>query len=184
MVRPRGGLLLSKWRVLRVNRRDFIIGIAPTIGLEVPTGDSRFGSDTWDLVGGGYFTARRGPWGADMNIEYKLNGVEDRGGGKDRPGDEFNANLALAYQFTLDNNATMSLWPVIELTYAKNQRDRGEGESVAGTGGDLTQIAAGLKFARQSFMLEALVQLPVQQDQNGENLDRTIGALLGMRYLF
>ena len=175
--------LLSKWRLLRINRRDFIIGIAPTIGVEAPTGDRHFGSDTWDIVGGGYFTARRGPWGADLNLEYKINGIEDRGGG-DRPGDEFTANLALAYQFTLDKNATMSLWPVIEVTYQDNRPDCSDGENVSDTGGNLLQVSPGLRFAHQSFMLELLLQLPVRQNGNGAQLEREVGGLIGMRYLF
>lgn len=176
--------LLSKWRLLRINRREFIIGIAPTIGVEVPTGDSQFGSDTWDVAAGGYFTARQGPWGADLNLEYKFNGIDDRNGSDERPGDEFTANLAFAYQFTLDENATMSLWPVIELTYTDVQRNRKDGEDVTGTGGDILQVSPGIKFARQSFMLEALLQIPVQQDKHGDQLKRQVAGLIGMRYLF
>ena len=31
--------LISKWRALRINKPDYIIGIAPTLGVELPTGD-------------------------------------------------------------------------------------------------------------------------------------------------
>ena len=176
--------LLSKWRLVRLNRRDYIIGIAPTFGLEFPTGDDDFGSDTWDGLVGTFLTGRRGPWGADLNIEYRANGLEDRNGHDRRPGDEFTANLALSYQFVLDEKATMSLWPVLELTYTDAQHDRLDRDDVANSGGEEFLLSPGLRYARQSFMLEALVQFPVAQDPNGGQLDRKPGGLVGLRYLF
>jgi len=176
--------LITKWRALRVNRRDYILGVAPVLGVEVPTGDDDFGSDTWDALTGAFLTTRRGPLGADLNLEYALNGIDDRSREAARPGDTFSANLALSYQFSLDDNATMSLWPVLELTYTDARRDRRDGDGVPDSGGDQLTVSPGLKFARQSFMLEALVQLPVSQNPNGVQLERGIGALAGVRYLF
>lgn len=182
----RGDLaLITKWRGLRVNRPDYIVGIAPTLGIEVPSGDDDFGSDTWDATVGTYFTGRRGPWGADLNLEYTLNGVDDRDGDNaPRPGDDFRANLALSYQVTLDERATMSLWPVLEVTYGDAQRGREDGAAVTDSGGHLLTVAPGVKFARQSFMLEALVQFPLDQEWEGAQLERDISALAGVRYLF
>jgi hypothetical protein len=176
--------LISKWRVLRINRPDYIIGIAPTFGIEFPTGDDEFGSETWDALTGLFMTLRHGPLGADLNIEYTLNGMDERFGSDTRPGDVFSSNLALSYQFTLDENATLSIWPVLELTYTDTQYAQSEGQNMPNTGGQLLTIAPGIKFARQSFMLEALIQFPVYQQENGAQLEQEISALAGMRYLF
>lgn len=78
----------------------------------------------------------------------------------------------------------MSLWPVLELTYAHIQRAQVDGHDAPNTGERLLTIAPGIKFARQSFMLEALIQLPVYQRQNGTQLEQEIAALAGLRYLF
>ena len=176
--------LITKWRALRVNRPDYIIGVAPTLGVEFPTGDDDFGSDTWDALTGVYLTARRGAWGADLNLEYALNGIDERGSNGNRPGDEGTANLGLTYQFTLDDHATMSLWPVLELTYMGAQRDRQDGAESPNSGGDVLSVSPGVRFARQSFMLEALVKIPVMQDLHGAQLEQKIGALVGLRYMF
>jgi len=96
----------------------------------------------------------------------------------------FTANLALSYQFTVDRNATMSIWPVLEVTYADTLRDQRGGDSVANTGGDVLSVSPGIRFARQSFMLEALIQIPVSQEQNGTQLEQETGCLVGFRYLF
>lgn len=176
--------LISKWRALRINKPEYIIGVAPTLGVEIPTGDDDFGSETWDLLTGLFATARRGPWGADLNLQYTMNGVEDRAAADGRPGDVFVYNLALSYQFTLDEAATLSLWPVLELTYTDTQQGRRDGRDLPNTGSELFTVAPGIKFARQSFMLEALVQFPVDQKQTGSQLEFKTAALIGLRYLF
>ena len=81
-------------------------------------------------------------------------------------------------------NATLALWPVLELTYTNTQRDREDGSGLPSSGEDLFSISPGVKFARQSFMLEALVQIPVSQQQSGDQLERELGGLVGLRYLF
>lgn len=81
--------LISKWRVLRINHPDYIIGVAPTLGIEFPTGDDDFGSETWDALTGLFFTLRQGALGADLNLEYTFNGVEERLDSDTRPGDMF-----------------------------------------------------------------------------------------------
>ncbi|HEY5621535.1 MAG TPA: transporter [Pontiella sp.] len=176
--------LISKWRALRINKPKYILGIAPTLGVELPTGDDDFGSDTWDLLTGLFFTARSGAWGADLNLQYTLNGVEDRTAADGRPGDVFVSNLALSYQFTLNESATMSLWPVFELTYTDTKAGRLDGNGMPNSGGELFTLAPGMRFARQSFMLEALIQFPIDQHLSGSQLELETSALVGMRYLF
>jgi hypothetical protein len=41
-----------------------------------------------------------------------------------------------------------------------------------------------VKYALQSFMVELLVQFPLHQNQEGNQLERGVGGLIGMRYLF
>lgn len=176
--------LISKWRVLRINRPDYIIGVAPTFGIEFPSGDDDFGSETWDALTGLFLTLRQGPLGADLNLEYTINGVDERFDSDTRTGDVFTSNLALSYQFTLDEDATLSLWPVLEVTYTDTRHAQLDGNDAPNSGGQLLTVAPGIKFARQSFMLEALVQLPVCQDVNGTQLEQEFAALAGLRYLF
>jgi hypothetical protein len=174
--------VITKYRALRVNRPEYIIGMAPTLGLELPTGNDEFGSDTWDVLAGVYMSGRRGPLGADLNLEYKFNGVEDRNGS--RQGDEFTATAAVAYQFSLNDQATISLWPVLEISYGHASANREHGRAMPDSGESFVLLSPGLKCAYQSFMLELLVQFPVNQSQNGGQLERGTGGLVGMRYMF
>lgn len=174
--------LIAKYRLLRKNSAESIFALAPILGLELPSGDADFGSDTWDLLTGLFLSARRGALGADLNLELRLEGLDDRDG--TRAGDSVSLNLALAPQLTLDAAATTSLWPVLELLYESTGRTRAEGMEVRNSGGDLMMISTGFKFARQSLMLESLLQIPMSQDMHGSQLKRTMGGMLGLRILF
>jgi hypothetical protein len=120
--------------------------------------------------------------GADLNLEYKPIGIEDRDG--DRPGDEFAATLAVAHQFSLNKQATISLWPVIELAFTHEGHTRADGQKDDDSGENILLLSPGVKFAYQSFMLELLLQFPLEQDQKGNQLERAPGGLFGVRLLF
>ena len=45
-------------------------------------------------------------------------------------------------------------------------------------------VSQGLKFVYQSFMVEGLIQFPVNQHQQGAQLERKVGGLIGARYMF
>ena len=174
--------IITKYRLLRLNHPEYIVGIAPTLGVELPLGDKELGSDTWDIFTGIYLSGRRGSLGADLNLEYKSNGIENRKA--DRPGDEFTATLAIAHQFSLNSQATTSLWPVLEVTYTHIENAQADGQKDDNSGEDVALVSPGLKFAYQSFMLEFLLQLPIHQEQNGEGLKRAAAGLFGIRFLF
>lgn len=179
----RGDLaVIGKYRLLRINRSDYIIGVSPTLGLELPTGEDAFTSDGYTALTGVYFSGRRGAWGADLNLAYKIPEIDNRGGS--RAGDKFSATLAAAYQFSLNNQATMSLWPVLELNYTHESKSLAGGQNLANSGEEMMLVSPGLKFAYQSFMLELLLQFPVDQRQNGNQMERDTGGLVGMRWLF
>ncbi|MHC4891504.1 MAG: transporter, partial [Planctomycetota bacterium] len=44
--------VLGKYKLYRRNTRKYTFGIASTLGLEFPTGDDDFSSETWDLKPG------------------------------------------------------------------------------------------------------------------------------------
>ena len=131
-----------------------------------------------------YFSWRSGSWAADLNAAYLWNGFADEGKEGLDPGDELSLDLALAYQFSFGEKAQTSLTPVLELSYKNISPDQLDGGDVSDTGESVLYLSPGLKLTRSSFILEALVQLPVWQDQEGSQLGRATGVLLGVRYMF
>lgn len=176
--------VLGKYKLYRRNTPDYTFGIASTLGLEFPTGADPFTSETWDLQPGLYTSWRSGPWATDFNIAYKWNGFADRGEGGLNPGDELSLDWALAYQFSIGEKAHASLAPVLELSYKNIGSDRLHSEDVANTGESVFYLSPGIKYTTSSFILEALLQVPVWQDQKGSQLERGMSVICGVRYMF
>ena len=176
--------VLAKYKLFRKNTRDYTLGIASTLGLELPTGDDDFGSETWDLQPGLFTSWRSGPWQSDFSVSYKWNGFADNGKNGLEPGDELSIDLAFAHQFNLTEKADTSLTPVLELNYKHLSNDDLSGRSVSNTGESLFFVSPGLKYTKSSFILEALVQFPVWQDQEGFQLEQGVRYIVGTRFLF
>lgn len=175
---------LVKYKAYRVNYPDYTFGLAPTLGVDLPTGDSTFGSETWNLHPGLYASYRSGPWAADLSTSYAWNGFADKGTGGIDPGNEFMADLALAFQFSVANRHDMSLTPVLEFSYKHIKEDSLNGTNEPNTGESVVYISPGLKWTISSTIIEGLVQIPVYQNQNGDQLKRDTTWLLGFRYMF
>ncbi len=176
--------VLGKYKLFRRNTREYTFGIASTLGMEFPTGDDDFGSETWDLKPGLFTSWRSGPWASDLSIAYKWNGFADRGKDGINPGNELSVDLALAHQFSIGDKADTSLTPVLEFNYTHLLPDRLSGHDASNTGQSLFFISPGLKFTKQSFILEALLQFPVWQDQEGLQLKQGTRLIIGMRFMF
>jgi hypothetical protein len=176
--------VLGKYKLYRRNTREYTFGVASTLGVEFPTGDDDFGSDTWDLEPGLFASWRSGPWASDFSIAYKWNGFADRGKNGLNPGDELSIDLALAHQFSIGEKADMSLTPVLEFNYKHMLRDRLSGHNVSNTGESLFFVSPGIKFTKSSFILEALLQFPVWQDQEGSQLKQGTRFIVGTRFMF
>ena len=160
------------------------MGLAGTLGLELPTGVEAFTSETWDLVPGLYGSWRQGRWATDLSLAYQWNGFADRTAQGVDPGDEWKADLALAYQIPVGSTGNLSVTPVLEFSYRQLSADRQAGLSLSNTGEWLTFVSPGLKVTCSSLILEGLVQLPVAQDQQGQQPEQGARWLLGVRYMF
>ncbi|MBW8000977.1 MAG: transporter [Planctomycetes bacterium] len=176
--------VLGKYRLYRRNTHDYTFGIAPTLGLEFPTGDDDFGSETWDLQPGLFTSWRSGPWASDFSIAYKWNGFADKGRHGLKPGNELSVDLALAHQFSIGGRADTSLTPVLEFNYKNNLSDRLSGQNVSNTGESLFFVSPGLKFTKSSFILEVLLQFPVWQDREGTQPKQGKRLIVGTRFMF
>ncbi|MEE8424000.1 MAG: transporter [Thermodesulfobacteriota bacterium] len=176
--------LIAKYGIYRRNTPEYTFGVATTLGFELPTGADAFTSETWDIRPGLYTSWRSGPWATDFNIAYAWNGFADESTGGINPGDELSLDWALAHQFSIGEKARVSFAPVLELSYKNIWPDQLRGDNVANTGDFVLYLSPGIKFTKSSFILEALLQIPVWQEQKGSQLKRGIGGLVGTRFMF
>ena len=176
--------VMGKFKVYRRNTVNYTVGVAATIGIEAPTGSDGFSSKTWDLHPGLYFSWRRGSLGTDVNIAYAWNGFAGKGRNGINPGNEIAFDLAVSYQFGLGESSRVSMAPVFEVSYRDISSDRLNGRDIENTGESILYISPGIKFTRSSLILEALLQIPVVQNRNGNQIERNATWLFGLRYMF
>lgn len=176
--------VLLKYKLFRENTSEYTFGTAATLGFEFPTGADDFTSNTWDIMPGIYSSWRKGPWAADAQIAYKWNGFADRGKNGLNPGNELRLDLAWSYQFSLTDDNSVSIAPVLELSYRNIAPDRRDDRNLPNTGENIIYLSPGLKFTMETFIIEALLQFPIWQDQKGTLLERGVGIIVGTRFLF
>lgn len=176
--------VLAKYKAYRRNTSRYTLGIAPTLGLELPTGDPSFTSETWDLNAGLYVSGRSGPWAKDFNIAYTWNRAAGRGKDNVESGDELSLDWALAYQISIGEKADLALAPVLELSYANIWPDRANGQDLSNTGESVLYLSPGAKCSVSWFIVEGLVRIPVWQDQSNSQLRRDAAMLFGSRLMF
>jgi len=92
--------ILTKHLVYRMNSRTHTFGVSPVLGLELPTGDRSFTSNSWDPRAGLYLSGRGRRWATDINLFYVANGLLGRDKGDINPGDESSVIWAFAYWFS------------------------------------------------------------------------------------
>lgn len=159
-------MIQGKFRVLRINRPGFILGVAPIIGTQVPAGSSNLRGDDWRPRAGLFTSLRMGPWAIDLNTAYVWPNAEVFSG------QHWNSSLAAARQFSLNEHATITLAPVAELNYLHEVGEPWDEQPLL--------VGTGLKLTIQSFVIEALYQNPYFQSASTAGSDRY---LFGLRWM-
>lgn len=173
--------VLAKYRAMRRNTPDYTVGIAPLLALEIPTGEKPFTSDAWDLKTGVFISGRSGPWASDWDLTYTLNGIA---GDDDRVRSEVAEVVgAFAHQITFGANASTALAPVVEVAYSNTTADRISDVKQPNSGESSIIISPGAKLTISSVILEALVRIPVWQNQIGMQTEMGTGGLFGIRVM-
>lgn len=158
-----------------------ILALAATLALKMPTGAEDISTNTWDWQAGIYGSWRSGRWGNDLNLTYNWNDFTGRAPSGITPSDVIGLDAVFSYQFSLGSSGNTSFAPVFELNYRYSMANQSDGQEVGGKGSILF-ISPGLKFTYDSFILETLIQNPVNQTyQNSEQNRR---GLIGFRYMF
>jgi hypothetical protein len=173
--------VLGKFGMYRKNTRHMILALAATLALKMPTGAEDISTDTWDWQAGIYGSWRSGRWGNDLNLTYTWNDFTNRAPSGITPGDVIGVDIAFSYQFSVGSSGRTSLTPVLELNYRYSMANQSEGQVVGGDGSILF-VSPGLKFTYDSFIVEVLIQNPVNQTY--QNVEQNRHGLVGFRYMF
>ena len=179
-----GDLFINfKYKLYRKNTDSYMLGIAPTLGATLPTGKESFSSNAFDLQAGLYSSFRKDSFGADLNIAFKKMDLFGKKPDDIEMGNELSWSLAFARQFSLDLNAHVTLAPVVEINFVHVFPNKINGQEQTNTGETVYNLSPGLKLTTPNIAFEALLQPVMSQKQNGIQLERKTGIILGIRFL-
>ncbi len=153
-------------------------------GLEIPSGDSPFSSDSLDVPLGIVASLQSHRQEVDLDLRYKVN---TEGNGVTH-GNDFIYNIA--YQLRVlpwklpEIGVPKQLNFVIEANGHWTGSNESSGATVANTGGHILFLSPGLQLAMKRVILEASVQIPVVQHLNGNQLKTTFRTNAGIRIQF
>ena len=188
--------LFGRYTVYRDDAPGRTFRIAPFAGTEMPTGDDddsdgqgtlpatlQLGSGSWDPFGGVVMTYQTLDYQIDAQASYKIN-TEANGF---EFGDEAQLDASLQYRLRpreLGPGVPGFLYGVLE----GNLRYRGKNE-IGGiddpnSGGTTLFLAPGLQYVTKRWIVEAIVQVPIVQDLNGDALEDDLTVRAGFRFNF
>jgi len=163
--------LLAKYRFYRHDKPGVTTRWVAIGGVEVPTFDDPFSSDSVDPVVGMVWTHQRQDWWLDWDVLYQFN----TGGGLDSD-DELRADVALSYRLFGGEDESIGPWGLYAI---------GEINANYLTDGS-TQVfgSPAIQFITPRWILEAGVQLPIHQDMAAPRLETDYTAVVSLRFQF
>ena len=155
--------------------------ISPFAGVELATSNLDFGNSSNDVFAGFVATYATTDWTADGQISYQKNGRD----GELNIGDTISFDASLQYRLIprkLTATTSAYLNGVIELNVVKQNSNSNKQGTVDGSDGTLVFLSPGVQYITQRWIAEAIVQLPVTNNNNP--LENDFIARAGVRINF
>jgi len=190
-------VLFARQTVYQRDRPGDTLRIAPFAGLKLPTGSYHQrdgfgllprmlqpGSGSWDPLLGLTLTRQTLAWEFDLAAKYQLN---TRASGFSF-GDEAQLDASFQYRLfprSLENTGVPAfVYAVLESNVIWNGQNKAGVVSDANSGGLTWNLAPGLQYVTDRFVLEAAIQIPVLQNLNGTALKSDWTVTAGFRWNF
>ena len=170
--------------------------IAPFLGVKAPTGEDHArdrlgrlppplqpGSGSWDALGGAVLTYQTLDFQIDSQLSYRAN----REANGFQAGNLWQVDGSLQYRLwprRLGAGVPAFLYGVLEANLLHAAKDRIGGVSDPNSGGRTLFISPGVQYVTRKWIVEAGVQIPVQQRLNGSALETDYVFTAGFRVNF
>lgn len=163
--------LLAKYRFYQKDEPGQTTRWAAIGGVEVPTHDEPFSSESGDPIVGTVWTYQTKDWWLDWDLLYQSN----TGEGLDSD-DEIRGDVAASYTIIGGNNETLGPWRLYGI---------GELNATALTDGSTEVMGSpGFQFITPQWIIEAGVQFPIHEDMETPRLERNFTSVLSVRFQF
>ena len=198
--RRKGGFgdltVLGRYTAYEHNAPGRTLRVAPFLGVKAPTGEDdardrrgrlpppvQPGSGSWDWLGGVVGTYQTLGFEVDAQLGYRAN----REANGFRAGDVVQFDASLQYRLwprSLGAGLPAFVYGVLEANLVHADKDRVAGNDDRNSGGTALFITPGLQYATRQWIVEAAVQIPVQQDLNRTALKNDYLFTIGFRINF
>lgn len=200
LTRSQAGLgdltVLGRYTAYRHDAPGRTLRIAPFLGVKAPTGEDdardrlgrlppplQPGSGSWDALGGAVLTYQTLDFQIDSQLSYRAN----REANGFQAGNLWQVDGSLQYRLwprRLGAGVPAFLYGVLEANLLHAAKDRVGGVSDPNSGGRTLFISPGLQYVTRKWIVEAGVQIPVQQRLNGSALETDYVFTAGFRVNF
>ncbi len=191
------GKFFARYTVFQEDLPGDTLRVAPFVGLKVPTGSHnqrdalgflprtlQLGSASWDPFVGIAITRQTLDWEFDTATSYRVNtqasGFEF--------GDEVKLDASFQYRIlphSLEGGGVPAfVYAVLESNLIWNGKNSALGISDANSGGLTWNLAPGLQYVTDRFVLETAIQIPTVQKLNGTTLKSDWVWTAGFRWNF
>ena len=140
-------------------------------GLEVPTFDDEFSSDSVDPIIGTVWTHQDRDWWLDWDVLYRFNTAGGVAGD-----DELRADVAYSRRLLHGESESRGPWAFYAIAEV-NARYIADGS-------DQVFFSQGLQYIAPTFILEMGVQIPITQDMQSPRLETKFTLVLSVRFQF
>ena len=165
---------LVKYKVYRKNTSAFVLGVAPYVASNVPSGNKAISKRLWNPELGLSASLRPRFWSIDLNVSYLLSDLTNKV--EENTNDQLNINMAVSSIIPL-GSSSVAISPVFEMTYNTDIR-------YAGSKHEVLFISPGFMYIKSSFILEILYQYPAYQHTGSNGLKSDPRFISGLRYMF
>ncbi len=163
--------LLGKYRFFQKDRPGVTTRVAVLGGLELPTYDDPFSSESFDPIVGAVFTHQRLNGWVDWDVLYKAN----TGGGLDKS-DAVRADIAYSQRLFSGEGERLGPWGLYGVAEMNG--------SYLTDGSTFLFASPGLQLITPRWIVEAGVQAPVHRDASSPRLEPDFTTVLSFRFQF
>ncbi len=163
--------LLAKYRFYQDDKPQQTTRWAVIGGMELPTFDATFSSESFDPIIGTVWTHQRLDWWIDWDVLYKFNTAGGIAGD-----DELRADAAASLTLLSGESDTMGPWALYAI---------GEINAKYITDGSAQIFTSpGIQLFTSRWVVELGVQLPIHQDMKSPRLETDFTFVLSVRIVF
>lgn len=186
----------ARYTFLQKDQRGQTLRLAAFAGVKAPTGSDRqsdrfgilpvplqSGSGSWDNFVGLVVTRQKLDYQIDFQLSYNSAGKANQF----RAGNQWNADASFQYRLfpkSLERSTKHFVYAVLEANYSNQNNNRIMAIKDVNSGGRLLYLSPGLQYVTRKYILEAAIQIPVQQNLNGLALESDYIMTTGFRINF